>query len=218
MNLTGNSNLVLDFYENGGGNQISFENLVLVLANNLTTNATQNVCQGTTGVPISGDTYGTLPTGISLNGTGYQWVYGTSSSGPWTNIAGATDATYSPNASASPFNVPGTYYICRNASLISTNNTGFPTYTATNTTNPATVTVLPSPTFTYTKVDEICFGGTTGSITITASGGTGPWTYSKDGTNYLSGPNPYTFSGLPAGTNYNLIIKDNNGCPSTTCP
>jgi hypothetical protein len=73
MSLTGSSSLLLDFYENAGGNQISFQNLTLVLANNLNTNITQTVCLGNPGSPISGDAYGTLPTGISLSGTGYQW-------------------------------------------------------------------------------------------------------------------------------------------------
>jgi hypothetical protein len=175
MSLAGSSNLVLDYYESGGGNQLTFQTLTLVLANNLSSNLTQNLCIGNSGSAISGDTYGTLPTGISLSGTGYQWVYGSSSSGPWTNISGATGATYIPSTSAAPFNVTGTYYIRRNATLLSAaNNTGVANYIATNLSgNYATLTVdgitATAPT-TISGTTAICTGGST---TLTASGGTG---------------------------------------------
>jgi len=59
-----------------------------------------------------------------------------------------------------------------------------------------------------------CYGGTDGSILITASGGTPPYSYSKDaGTTYTSGSNPYTFYNLTA-TTYNIYIKDANSCES----
>jgi len=62
------------------------------------------------------------------------------------------------------------------------------------------------------KVNPTCFGGSNGRIAINASGGTSPYQYSKDGgTTYFSGSNPYTFSGLPAGT-YNIYVKDANAC------
>ena len=44
MNLTGSSTLVYDFYEGGGGNQVSYQNLILVLANNLSVNNNQLIC------------------------------------------------------------------------------------------------------------------------------------------------------------------------------
>jgi hypothetical protein len=50
-----------------------------------------------------------------------------------------------------------------------------------------------------------------GSITINATGGTAPYSYSKDGIKYDS---TRTFSNLVAGT-YTLYTKDNNGCIST---
>ncbi|HET6255807.1 MAG TPA: gliding motility-associated C-terminal domain-containing protein [Puia sp.] len=52
--------------------------------------------------------------------------------------------------------------------------------------------------------------GQGGSLTIIASGGTLPLTYSSDGINYGSGN---TFTG-PAG-NYTLYVKDGNGCIAT---
>jgi hypothetical protein len=144
MNLTGTSSLVYDFYENGGENIISFQNLRLVLANQLTTNTTQGITLGSSGSAISGDAFGTLETGISLKSTGYQWYYSTSPTGTQTAISGATGPTFTPNTSVAPFNAAGTYYLFRYASLNSSNNVGYTTtpFTATNVSNYATVTVL----------------------------------------------------------------------------
>ena len=57
----------------------------------------------------------------------------------------------------------------------------------------------------------LCYGSATGSVSITASGGTGALNYSIDnGSNYQLSS---TFSNLLAG-NYTLIVKDANGCTS----
>src|SRR5436853_6206877 len=56
-----------------------------------------------------------------------------------------------------------------------------------------------------------CSSGT-GSITVTASGGTGTLSYSKDGTNFQTSN---VFSGL-AGGSYTITVKDANGCTTTT--
>jgi PKD repeat protein len=65
FNLTGASNLQLDYYEDAGANRISFQNLNLILENKLSSNLNQTICVGTSGSAISGDTYGSLPSGIS---------------------------------------------------------------------------------------------------------------------------------------------------------
>jgi hypothetical protein len=65
--------------------------------------------------------------------------------------------------------------------------------------------------------DISCFAGSDGSITIQATGGTGPYFYSvSDGnkwTDVASNP-PYTFGGLTANTPYRIKVKDSNGCIS----
>ncbi|HCW07982.1 MAG TPA: hypothetical protein DGG95_11535 [Cytophagales bacterium] len=67
-------------------------------------------------------------------------------------------------------------------------------------------------TFTFTKVDAGC-SGSTGSITITGSGGNNLYMYSIDnGTTYQASN---TFSNLAAQT-YQAIIKDGNNCTSST--
>jgi len=58
-----------------------------------------------------------------------------------------------------------------------------------------------------------CYGGNNGSVTVSGSGGTPPYTFTKDGWSTTVGPtyNTYTFSGLSKGY-YNLVGKDANGC------
>jgi hypothetical protein len=69
-----------------------------------------------------------------------------------------------------------------------------------------------SVSFYTTKVNVVCYGGTTGSITVTASGGTGPYQYSKDGGTTYQSSN--IFNGLIAGT-YQIAVKDANNCTAT---
>jgi hypothetical protein len=89
-----------------------------------------------------------------------------------------------------------------------------------------TWTYATPPNFSTSKTDISCFGGTDGSITLTASGGTTPYfyPYSTDGgtnwTGWTQFTNPsgttQTISPLGAAT-YTIQLKDNNGCVQTTC-
>jgi gliding motility-associated-like protein len=56
-----------------------------------------------------------------------------------------------------------------------------------------------------------CYGGTTGSITVSGSGGVSPYTYNISSGSYSSSS---TFSTLAAGT-YTVGVKDNNGCTAS---
>lgn len=173
ISLTGSSSLLYEFYENGGNNQVVFQNMNLVLANNLSSNTSQSFCIGNTGSVISGDVFGSLPAGISLSGTGYQWTYSTTPGGARTNISGATAATFTPSASVAPFNNPGTYYIYRNASVNSSNNISPNPYTAINESNAAviTVTALPSATILYNGSPYCNSDGTSQPVTRTGTSG-----------------------------------------------
>src|SRR5438477_6457870 len=80
------------------------------------------------------------------------------------------------------------------------------------TTQPVTITQPASAlTASALATNPSCSSGT-GSITVTASGGTGTLSYSKDGTNFQSSN---VFSGL-AGGSYTITVKDANGCTTTT--
>ena len=73
--------------------------------------------------------------------------------------------------------------------------------------------VIPSPEILAVGDDELdnpsCFGSTDGSVTVTATGGTGPYSYSWD--NMLTGP---MISNIGAGS-YAVTITDNNMCEVT---
>lgn len=76
-------------------------------------------------------------------------------------------------------------------------------------TQSSTVTEPNVISFTTTQINVKCFGGNTGSIVVTASGGTGTLQYSKDnGTTWQSSN---TFSNLIAGV-YDITLKDANNC------
>jgi hypothetical protein len=64
---------------------------------------------------------------------------------------------------------------------------------------------------TLSVTNPTCFGNTNGSIVVSASGGSGSYTYSKDGTNYQAGT---TFSNLGSGS-YTIYVKDSVGCVRT---
>ncbi|HEY5371477.1 MAG TPA: hypothetical protein VIJ75_21035 [Hanamia sp.] len=212
MNLSGTSSLVYEFYENGGQNQVIFQNLTQVLANTLSSNTTQTICTGNTGSAISGDSFGTLPSGISLSGTGYQWTYSSTPTGTRSNISGATSATYSPNSSSAPFNVPGTYYIYRNAILSSTNNTGVSPYVATNESNAAIITVSPiSVGGSVGSNSTVCSGTNSGTVNLTGqTGNVLKWQFSVDGTTWVDIANISTsqpFSNLTQTTLGRAVVQ-----------
>lgn len=89
-------------------------------------------------------------------------------------------------------------------------------------------TTSPScPTITATvdaKTDISCFNNNDGSITVSATGGVAPYTFSKDnGTTYVTCNNTpsagqHTFSGLSANVVYKIRVKDTNNCESQILP
>jgi hypothetical protein len=77
---------------------------------------------------------------------------------------------------------------------------------------PPAITTSSSVTSNYNGSQLSCNGASDGAITVTASGGTGTLTYSKDGTTFQSSN---VFTGLAAGA-YTLTTKDVNGCTKTS--
>ena len=136
------------------------------------------------------------PTG-SITFTG---VSGGSGAGYTYSITGAAGTYFASNVFNS---LPaGTY------NLAVKDGAGYIKTGTTSLTEPATAV-----TFTHTDVNNICNGGTAGSITFNASGGTGALTYSITGSSgsYFASN---AFTGL-AGGPYNLAVKDANGCVKT---
>lgn len=74
-----------------------------------------------------------------------------------------------------------------------------------------TLTNSGGPTATASGTNVSCNGLTDGTITVSATGGTTPYTYSTDGTTFVSGA---TFTGMAAGT-YTVYAQDAGGCQTT---
>ncbi len=78
-------------------------------------------------------------------------------------------------------------------------------------TNVLNINVAPGPPLatTATKTDALCFGGNTGTITVTQpTVGSAPYQYSLDNTNWQSSNQ---FTGLAAGY-YTVYFRETNGC------
>jgi len=68
--------------------------------------------------------------------------------------------------------------------------------------------------FGTTLVNVTCFGGSDGSITVTAAGGTGLYEFSSNsGGSFTGGVNPFIFTNLSAGP-YSIVVRDANLCSS----
>ena len=80
---------------------------------------------------------------------------------------------------------------------------------ACSTLNFATSAACTPPTFTEEATNVSCFGQSTGSITISASGGQSPLSYSIDGGNTYSLSN--VFTSLSAGI-YSVVVKGSDDC------
>ena len=68
--------------------------------------------------------------------------------------------------------------------------------------------------------DIPCCSGNDGFITIHASDGTCPYSYSVDGgsTWISSGTDPYPYGNLIANHTYKIMVRDNLGCMSPAIP
>jgi large repetitive protein len=157
---------------------------------------------------ISGDL--TLTVGVT-GGTGittYQWQSSPDGS-TWTNIAGATSATYTPSSTTAGVTQ---YHV-----IITSAGTGCDPITSTS----ATVTVTPKPTVTAAvSTTTLCVGGAV-QLDATTAGGSGTCTIqwqnsTTPGTwNDIPGANgqTYTTPPLSANTQYRAqFICNGNGC------
>ncbi len=160
--LTTNSQLVYEYYENGGQNEVAFQNLYKIENNVLTGGTNQTFCAGSPAVQISAANLTAnnvaLPTGIT---TTWQWYYSNSPTNTGTIISGATSQNYTP--SGSPFNTPGTYYVYRVATVSSSNAADENNWGATNPvscsfeSDRATIVINPLPTAAVSTINSsIC--------------------------------------------------------------
>ncbi|MEM8928105.1 MAG: T9SS type B sorting domain-containing protein [Bacteroidota bacterium] len=79
--------------------------------------------------------------------------------------------------------------------------------------NPVTLDYLGTPSISASNTDIICADSATSTLTVTVSGGTAPYQYSLDGTNFQA---TNTFVNLPAGF-YTITVMDSSGTPTSRC-
>ncbi|MEI6852431.1 MAG: gliding motility-associated C-terminal domain-containing protein, partial [Bacteroidota bacterium] len=116
---------------------------------------------------------------------------------------GATSYNWSGLGTSNPINVTPT-----GTTIYTVTGTNASGCSASNTT---TVTVNPLPNAVMSAfTPALCFGTNTGTATITASGGTAPYSY-----NWSNGANTSVVNGLAAG-NYFVTVTDNSGCTATS--
>jgi PKD repeat protein len=138
------------------------------------------VCVGTT-INFTSTTTG--------NPTGYSWTFG-----------GGTPSGSSLQNPSVVYNTAGTY----TATLTASNANG------SNTSSPTTITVYANPTLATSSIGVLCYGGSTGSATVTPSGGSPNYTYSWSG-----GGSTATISNKVSGT-YSVTVSDSHACSATT--
>ena len=105
-----------------------------------------------------------------------------------------------------PPNIPTLYVVKTTYQKI--DNSG--TFYSLDTINVLRLNSLPATT---TTVPTTC-GTSIGSITVTPTAGTSPYTYTLNGGAPVTVPGPHTFNNLPAGA-YIVVVRDVNGCDST---
>ena len=75
-------------------------------------------------------------------------------------------------------------------------------------------TVLVIPAANVSSTSNSCFGASNGTISVSATGGTAPYTYTISPAVNTTGAISGIFTGLPAGT-YVVTVVDNNGCTAS---
>ncbi|MBN2682733.1 MAG: choice-of-anchor J domain-containing protein [Bacteroidales bacterium] len=118
----------------------------------------------------------------------------------WSFAGGSPSSSTSTNPTIT-YSIPGTYTVV----LTATNAVGSTTETKTN-----YITVTAPANLSASSTNVACFGGNTGSIDLSLSGGTSPFTYTWSTT-----ASSQDISGLSAGT-YTVTVNDAAGCSSTT--
>jgi len=142
---------------------------------------------------------GATPLNYSANtGTGLTYV--------WSFVGSANGATFCSGTTASTVCVTaGTGNFTLQVAVTSAGGT---------TTCTKSVTVS-NPIASSTKTDVSCNGGSNGSMTVTISGGTGPFTCSLDGGAFAPCTSGQVFGGLAAGL-HTVSVLDSLSCPTST--
>ena len=137
-----------------------------------------------------------------VGATSYNWTY-TGTNAIITNSGNSITISFAANATSGNLRVYGL-----NSCFNGTVSADFP------------IKVSSTVAVSVNQSNVNCYAGTDGSITITVSGGTGPYNYSVDnGASWTPAlpvlPNPYQYGGLNVANGpYRIKVMDSNGCVS----
>lgn len=145
-------------------------------------------------------TVGTIPGGTAAISTFDVSCNGDNDGSATVSMSGAATAPYTYSWSNSQTTATAVNLIAGNYSVTVTDSFGC-VATASGTVNqPATLLAS------VLQTNVTCNGGTNGAASVSATGGTAPYTYS-----WSNGPTTSNISNVPAGP-YSVIVTDNNGC------
>jgi hypothetical protein len=111
INLTAGDALVLDYYENGGGNRVIFNMTPFISPTNTITAASNAVCNATP-VLLTGTSFNSLSSGVNNTFFDFQWQ-SSPDGAAWTDIAGANSKDYTTPAITAPAGTVDTKYYRR---------------------------------------------------------------------------------------------------------
>lgn len=187
---------------NGGTNQASGTFTGLAAGNYTVTITDANGCTGTRTLTVANGTTGISMT-VSVTPTGCPGV----NNGAVTVTPTSGTAPYTFSIDGSPFQSSPTF------TGLSSGNHVVMVRDANGCTGPRTVGITAGTALqsTVTSTATGCPGANNGSATLTPTSGTGPYTYSINGTTFQSSN---TFTGL-AGGNYTITFNDAVGCSGT---
>jgi hypothetical protein len=187
-------------YTYAWSNSATTQDLANLVAGTYTVTVTDaNACTKTLSATITQPSAGLTASATTVNST-------------CGNANGSVDLTVTGGTS------PYTYLWSNNATTQDLSNVLAGTYTVTVTDNngctkttSATVNNTGGPSLSETHVNVLCYGNNTGSIDLSVSGGTAPYTYAWTG-----GTTTQDRSNLVAGT-YCVTVTDANACSATVC-
>jgi len=167
------------------------------------------VCVGSTAATLTATI--TTASGSGAANITYEWFSNTSNSttgGTLVQSTSTTTATSTSSYTPSTGSAGTLWYYCTVTNTDSTCSGSFST-------TPVAVVVTSPPVLFFSQTNVLCFGNSTGAINITATGGTGAYTY--DWADVAGTSNTEDRTNLPAGA-YSVIVTDVNGCSMASLP